>query len=540
MRISNVVMAASAASLVSALPKREMKEMKKRSSGFTWVGVSESGAEFGSAIPGTLGTDYIWPDTSKIEVLRNAGMNIFRIPFLMERLTPDSLTGSFASTYLSDLKSTVEYVTNSGAYAVLDPHNYGRFDGSIIESTSDFKTWWTNVAKEFADNDKVIFDTNNEYHDMEESLVVDLNQAAINGIRAAGATTQYIFVEGNAYTGAWSWTEYNDDMSSLTDTEDKIIYEMHQYLDSDSSGTSETCVSSTIGKERLESATEWLQKNGKKGFIGEFAGGVNSVCEEAVEGMLAYMAENTDAWVGAEWWSAGPWWGTYMYSLEPTTGPAYSTYLPILEKYFPSNSSTASVSAVAATSSTTAAAVSLATSTTSPHVLVAETTSTPVAESAATSSVVATTLRTKSKSPCKLGSATASAVSSAAATTAASAPSVASVGAVSVATTPAVVAPTTAALHATTPVYVPTTTSAVVPSAVSSVITSAVSSAAASSSGVAGGSDPQGALATNSAGQVNQYYQCGGANWTGPTECASPYTCVVQNPFYSQCVSTSN
>ena len=36
---------------------------------------------------------------------------------------------------------------------------------------------------------------------MEESLVVSLNQAAIDGIRAVGATTQYIFAEGNSYTG---------------------------------------------------------------------------------------------------------------------------------------------------------------------------------------------------------------------------------------------------------------------------------------------------------------------------------------------------
>jgi hypothetical protein len=34
----------------------------------------------------------------------------------------------------------------------------------------------------------------------------DLNQAAIDAIRAAGATSQYIFVEGNAWSGAWSWT----------------------------------------------------------------------------------------------------------------------------------------------------------------------------------------------------------------------------------------------------------------------------------------------------------------------------------------------
>lgn len=164
-----------------------------------------------------------------------------------------------------------------------------------------------------------------------------MNQAAINAIRAAGATSQYIFVEGNGYTGAWSWTTDNDNLKALTDSEDKIVYEMHQYLDSDSSGTSESCVSATIGKERLQSATTWLRDNKKKGFLGEFAGGVNANCEAAVEGMLSYLSENTDVWTGAEWWAAGPKWGSYMFSMEPSTGPAYSTYLPILKKYFVSS-----------------------------------------------------------------------------------------------------------------------------------------------------------------------------------------------------------
>lgn len=32
-------------------------------------------------------------------------MNIFRVPFLMERLVPSKMTGTLDSTYLSDLKS---------------------------------------------------------------------------------------------------------------------------------------------------------------------------------------------------------------------------------------------------------------------------------------------------------------------------------------------------------------------------------------------------------------------------------------------------
>lgn len=76
------------------------------------VGVSESGAEFGSNIPGTLGTDYTWPDTSKIQTLRNDGMNVFRIPFLMERLAPNEMTGSLDATYLKDLKSVRPHLKN--------------------------------------------------------------------------------------------------------------------------------------------------------------------------------------------------------------------------------------------------------------------------------------------------------------------------------------------------------------------------------------------------------------------------------------------
>lgn len=52
--------------------------------------------------------------------------------------------------------------------------------------------------------------------------------------------------------------------------------EMHQYLDSDGSGTSATCVSNTIGAERLQDATNWLQANNLKGFLGELGAGSNS------------------------------------------------------------------------------------------------------------------------------------------------------------------------------------------------------------------------------------------------------------------------
>lgn len=116
-------------------------------------------------------------------------------------------------------------------------------------------------------------------HDMDQSLVVQLNQAAINGIRAAGAVKQYIHVEGNDWTGAWTWTSSQNaaTMGALTDPSNLIVYQMHQYLDSDGSGTHAECVSSTIGADRIKAATEWLRANKKIGYVTHFVTFLRSV-----------------------------------------------------------------------------------------------------------------------------------------------------------------------------------------------------------------------------------------------------------------------
>ncbi|KAL4913583.1 endo-beta-1,4-glucanase A [Aspergillus aurantiobrunneus] len=310
-----------------------------RCSPFIWFGTNEAGAEFGQdSYPGELGTHYIWPDLGTIATLKNEGMNAFRVAFSMERLVPSSLVGPVAQEYMDDLIKTVNGITDLGAYAVIDPHNFGRYYGNIITSVDDFAAFWTIIASEFASNDLVIFDTNNEYHTMDQTLVLNLNQAAINAIRAANAKTQYIFVEGNSWSGAWTWPDVNDNMKALTDPigegNSKIIYEMHQYLDIDGSGTNPTCVSSTIGRERVTAATNWLRQNGKRGILGEFAGANNQVCKDAVRGLLAYLEGNSDVWLGGLWWAAGPWWGDYMFNLEPENGVAYQEYMAILRPYF--------------------------------------------------------------------------------------------------------------------------------------------------------------------------------------------------------------
>lgn len=160
MRVASSLLATGFAASAFAAPGAQRKaatSSSTNSSGLRFLGASESGAEFGTgSVPGVYGTDYIFPDTSAIQTLMDAGMNMFRIPFLMERLAQSSMTATLDADYLSNLTTVVQFITGAGSYAVLDPHNYARYGGNIISSTSDFKTFWTNVATEFADNSKVV------------------------------------------------------------------------------------------------------------------------------------------------------------------------------------------------------------------------------------------------------------------------------------------------------------------------------------------------------------------------------------------------
>ncbi|KAF5341952.1 hypothetical protein D9611_001511 [Ephemerocybe angulata] len=305
---------------------------------FKYFGVNQSGAEFGDAyIPGTLGKDYTWPSPSSVDYFVNQGFNTFRIAFKLERLSPlaGGLAGAFDQTYLQGLRTIVEYITRKGAFAVVEPHNYMRYNGNVITDTTAFGNWWTKLANEFKSNNNVIFDIMNEPNGMDAQVVFNLNQAAVNGIRAAGATTQLILVEGTSWTGAWTWTSSGNSnaFGAIRDPNNNVAIEMHQYLDSDGSGTSATCVSGTIGSERLQAATNWLKQNNLKGFLGEIGAGSNPTCISAVKGALCSM-QTSGVWIGALWWAAGPWWGDYFQSIEPPNGAAISQILPQALKPF--------------------------------------------------------------------------------------------------------------------------------------------------------------------------------------------------------------
>lgn len=295
-----------------------------------YTGVNLAGAEFGEdSLPGTIGENYSYPLPEEVDYFLSKGMNIFRLPFRWERLQ-QSLNADFDVTELGRLDAVVSYATRQGARVVLDPHNYARYHGELIGSKSvpnaAFADFWSRLASKYKDNDRVIFGLMNEPNTMPSEQWRAAANIAIAAIRNTGAN-HLILVPGNAWSGAYSWnhewygTPNSKEMLKIVDPENNFAYDVHQYLDKDSSGTTSDIVDVAIGQQRLVSVTDWLRKHNRQAFLGEFAVANSTigsgVGDEAITQMLSYMQTNDDVWIGWTWWAGGPRWGEYRFTLEP-------------------------------------------------------------------------------------------------------------------------------------------------------------------------------------------------------------------------------
>jgi endoglucanase len=249
----------------------------------------------------------------------------------------------FNTAEFNRLHGFVTQATAKGVKVVLDPHNYARYNGKLIGSPevslASFRDFWGRLAEIYRTNQNVIFALMNEPHTMSTESWRDAANAALAEIRSRGASN-LVLVPGNGWTGAHSWnqnwygTANSEVMKTIVDPGSNFVFEVHQYLDANSSGTSPNCVSPTIGPERLANFTQWCRQNGYKGFLGEFAGTTNAGCMTALSNIVAYVETNSDVYVGWTYWAAGPWWGNYMFTLEPLSGRD-RLQMDLLEQYLP-------------------------------------------------------------------------------------------------------------------------------------------------------------------------------------------------------------
>jgi endoglucanase len=306
-----------------------------------FAGINIAGAEFGKKIPGTHGRDYIYPNANDIDYFLSKGFNTIRLPFKWERLQP-KLGGPLEPEELMRIDRVVAHAAAKKAYVILDPHNFARYKGEVIGSSSvrgrKFRDFWKALAAHYKNHPYVIFGLMNEPHTISAYNWRRAVDAAIGGIRGQGAKN-LILVPGTYRSGAHNWLSSDGGMSnaealqSVKDPANNLLIEVHQYLDSDFSGRSGSCQSESVGVTALQQFTDWARRNNHRAFLSEFAGGANETCMKAMEQMLTYMENNADVWTGWAYWAAGAWWGNYRFSVQPTASGGDKPQMSVLKKH---------------------------------------------------------------------------------------------------------------------------------------------------------------------------------------------------------------
>lgn len=316
-------------------------------SGLSHADVKYKGVNFSGGENNCNGKDmkygykYIYPNAQFMDGFLNAGMNIFRLPFCWERLQPQAF-GDLDSAELKRIDQVVDYLTARNAYVILDPHNYAQYWGKRIgsgttkEMLADF---WKKVASRYAGNDRVMLGLMNEPFSLPGETWLEAANASIAAIRSTPAKN-LILVPGVAWSGAHSWnsTSYGTPnavtMLQIKDPANNYAFEVHQYFDKDSSGTTADCgTNEKVGALRVAAFTTWLRQNGKKGLLGEFGATGSDVCSKVVYNLLDYLRNNSDVWLGWTYWSTGPWLGNYMFNLSAVSNPAKPNQIDTLKQF---------------------------------------------------------------------------------------------------------------------------------------------------------------------------------------------------------------
>jgi len=310
-------------------------------------GVNLCGAEFGEInLPGTYEKDYIYPDPTSLDYYKDKGILLIRIPFRWERLQR-TLFGDLDPDELSRLNHLVTEINQREMQCILDPHNFARYNGHIIGSSevpiNAYKDFWVKVADHFKSESAIFaYGLMNEPYET-NGLWPEISQSAVDGIRSVD-TKHTILIPGEGWSSAFKWKENNSNLN-IYDSTDNLMYEAHVYFDEDESGRykkayNECGAYPEIGIDRVQPFINWLNTNGKLGFIGEY--GIPNNDERwlvVVDKFLTYLESNN---ISSVYWAGGPWWSDDPLSIEPT-GTYYLIDKPQMKVVSPINETEESV-----------------------------------------------------------------------------------------------------------------------------------------------------------------------------------------------------
>lgn len=343
-------------------------------------GVSLAGGDFVDDNSGAPNGDFI-PTLNDSALFLYRGINTYRIPVVWEYLADiggNLKTDPQAANYLRKLSQVINDLSGKGAIVILDLHNYMRYNPNNISldyTNHDFNgpdvigmggnkaptqvayaLLWKNLTQLYH-GPNMMYAIMNEPHDISNALLLSNENAAIAAIRSEeklqDVPAHTILIDGNNWTGLHSWTglgPQNDQPpnwkiypAGIKDPANNYAIDVHQYFDSDGSGTYQNndCISLSDFRNGYSyqgqqwpgfdsywpQFTQWATTNKVKVFIGEFGSPDTTNCRLDINYFLknissfAYSSQQQYGVLGWLAWAAGGSWGNYVNSIAPG-GPA--------------------------------------------------------------------------------------------------------------------------------------------------------------------------------------------------------------------------
>jgi endoglucanase len=240
-------------------------------------------------------------------------------------LANNKLGADLDANNLRKYDQVMQACLSTGAYCMIDIHNFARWNGGIIgqggPTDEQFVRLWTQLATKYADNSKVVFELMNEPHDLDVTLWAQTCQKVVTAIRNAGATRQMILLPGTNFDSAATLVSSGsaDALMAIMNPDggtDSLLLDIHKYLDVDNSGTHADCV--TDNTAAFETVAEYLRQKGRKGIVSETGASSDTSCMTAFCAQNALINANSDVFIGLVAWAAGSFSSSYLLSLTPS------------------------------------------------------------------------------------------------------------------------------------------------------------------------------------------------------------------------------
>lgn len=351
-----------------------------------FAGINLSGLEFGKVIDPTVAPNLSiedqgspYSDLKDTQSMIQAGMNAIRVPVSWGYLQLDGAgQGPINLDYYTNyIRPLLQTLTKAKVHAIVDLHAYMRYskfgehysgcfggapcpDGTLILDEQAYQSVWGQLLKLIQedgaiDKDYIVLDLMNEPVGVPDDKVFTIQASLIKQLRALKFNGT-ILVEGNNWTGLHSWTtkewigsdgkhytnanlftRENFAKAGITDLS-KVLINVHQYLDSDYSGTHDTCLQdlSSTGQEgfNLDAFADYLKQNQLKAIVTEFGTGTDGAsCSAPLNQFMNYLKDHSAkgknyGFAGWTIWSFGHGWGGYNLRVTPD-----SYHMHVLHNY---------------------------------------------------------------------------------------------------------------------------------------------------------------------------------------------------------------